>query len=150
MKLSILLSLLTAIALCGCTTTHKDPAAIEHQIRTALDKQVAEWNRGNLAGFMEIYAKSETTRFASGADVHMGWQTVFERYNKKYGTPGAMGKLSFSDVDIQVLAPEAALVFGRWHLTRQNDQPAGLFTLLFRKTAEGWRIVHDHTSAASQ
>jgi ketosteroid isomerase-like protein len=57
-----------------------------------------------------------------------------------------MGQLSFSDIDITVLAPDAALAFGHWHLKRGNDQTGGVFTLLFRKTNAGWRIVHDHSS----
>ena len=140
---------LMILTLCGCATAPKSSVGADQEVRTALERQVAEWNRGNLAGFMETYAKSDATRFASGGDVIMGWQTVFERYKKKYGTPEAMGKLSFSDLDVKVLAPDAALAFGRWHLAREKDQPSGLFTLLFRKTADGWRIVHDHTSAAS-
>src|SRR6266404_2787602 len=42
----------------------------------------------------------------------------------------------------------AALVLGRWRLKRANDEPHGTFSLLFRKTKTGWRIVHDHSSAA--
>jgi len=107
-------------------------------------------NAGHLAGFMEIYAKSEQTRFASGGDISLGWQTVFDRYQKKYGTRAAMGTLNFSDVEITSLAPDAALVFGHWHLQRDADAPSGLFTLVFRKTPAGWRIVHDHTSSAAK
>ena len=145
----VLLIWLMVLGLAGCATAPKYLAGIAQEVQLILETQVAEWNRGNLAGFMETYAKSEATRFASGGDVIMGWQTVFDRYKKKYGTPEAMGKLSFSDLDVKVLAPDAALAFGRWHLAREKDQPSGLFTLLFRKMPDGWRIVHDHTSAAS-
>lgn len=121
----------------------------EAQVRAVLEQQVREWNEGNLAGFMETYAKSERIRFASGGDISLGWQTVFDRYRKKYGDRAAMGTLTFSDLEISMLAPDAALSFGRWQLKRDKDQPSGLFTLLLRKRPEGWRIVHDHTSAAA-
>jgi len=114
-----------------------------------LDKQVAEWNAGNLAGFMETYAQSTNTRFASGGDISLGWQTVFDRYRRKYGDKETMGKLRFSDIDIQALGPDSALAFGGWHLTRAGTDSSGLYTLVLRKTREGWRIVHDHTSSAS-
>lgn len=149
MQLIKLLLLLALAALSSCATAPKKSAAIEDEIRAALNKQAAEWNAGNLRGFMDIYAKSDSTRFASGADIMTGWQAVFDRYQKKYGTREAMGKLTFSDIDVKTLAPDSALAFGRWHLTRANDQPNGLFTLILKKTVDGWRIIHDHTSAAS-
>src|SRR5439155_26324924 len=62
----------------------------EFEVRTVLEQQVREWNAGNLAGFMETYAKSDQTRFASGGDISLGWQTVFDRYRKKYGDRAAM------------------------------------------------------------
>jgi ketosteroid isomerase-like protein len=47
-----------------------------------------------------------------------------------------------------MLSPDAAAVLGRWRLKRANDEPHGRFTLIFKRLPEGWRIVHDHTSAA--
>ena len=113
-----------------------------------LDAQVRAWNAGDLRGFMEGYAKSERTRFQSGGDVSLGWQTVFDRYQKRYGDRASMGVLKFSEVEVTTFAPNAALAFGRWRLERAQDAPSGLFTLLFRRTSTGWRIVHDHTSTA--
>jgi len=128
----------------------KAAASAEHEIRAVLDAQVRAWNAGDLRGFMEGYAQSERTRFQSGGDVFLGWQDVFERYRKRYGNQGSMGTLKFSGVEVTALAPDAALASGRWRLERAQDAPSGLFTLLFRRTSAGWRIVHDHTSAAAQ
>jgi ketosteroid isomerase-like protein len=61
-----------------------------------------------------------------------------------------MGRLTFSDVEVTMLSPDAGLVLGRWRLQREQDEPSGLFTLVFRELPEGWRIVHDHTSAAEK
>jgi ketosteroid isomerase-like protein len=124
--------------------------AIKTSVQTVLDEQVKDWNEGNIEKFMRGYHRADTTRFASGGDISRGWQTVFERYKKKYPDRAAMGKLTFSDLETTVLSEDAALVFGRWRLERVKDEPSGLFTLLFRKTPEGWRIVHDHTSAAAR
>ena len=134
----------------GCRTFDAPPDDVHAAIRAALDWQVREWNRGDLAGFMQTYMNSDDTRFASGGDISRGWQTVFDRYQKKYGDRAAMGTLSFSDLEITALGPDAAEAFGRWRLQRAEDAPSGLFTLLFRKTPEGWRIVHDHTSSAAK
>jgi ketosteroid isomerase-like protein len=142
--------LLATMLMVGCHTPRHAARGAETEIRAVLEQQVREWNANNLAGFMETYARSDHTRFASGGDVSVGWQTVFDRYRKKYGERGAMGALTFSDLEITVLAPDAALAFGRWRLKREQDETRGLFTLIFRRTSEGWRIVHDHTSAADK
>jgi ketosteroid isomerase-like protein len=148
MKLALLYSVSLVLVLSACVSG-PDRNSIEREVRAVLEKQVAEWNAGNLAGFMETYARSANTRFASGGDVSLGWQTVFDRYRRKYGDEETMGHLRFSDIDIQALGRDSALAFGRWHLTREGGDASGLYTLVFRRTREGWRIVHDHTSAAS-
>ena len=115
-----------------------------------LDAQVRGWNAGDLRGFMEGYARSERTRFQSGGEVSLGWQTVFDRYRKRYADRAAMGRLDFPELEVTVLGPDAAMAFGRWRLQRAQDSPTGLFTLLLRRMGDGWRIVYDHTSAAEK
>lgn len=115
-------------------------------VRAVLDAQVAAWNRGDIAAFMEGYMRSPETVFVSGDNVTRGWQTVLDRYNKTYDTREKMGTLAFTDLEIQPLSGDAAVALGRWKLTRASDTPHGRFTLIFRRTQQGWRIVHDHTS----
>lgn len=117
-------------------------------IRAVLDAQAAAWNRGDLEAYMDGYARSDDTVFVSGDRVTRGWQTVLERYKKAYDSREKMGVLTFSDLEITILSKDAAIVLGRWHLQRTKDEPHGRFTLLFRKTKSGWKIVHDHTSSA--
>jgi beta-aspartyl-peptidase (threonine type) len=60
-----------------------------------------------------------------------------------------MGKLDFSDLRVEILGPDAALVRGIWQLTMSDGKtPHGRFTLIFRRFADGWKIIHDHTSVA--
>ena len=88
------------------------------------------------------------TVFVSGDNVTRGWKTVLERYKKNYDTPEKMGKLTFSDLEMNMLSKDTAVVIGKWLLKRSNDEPHGRFTLIFKKTGHGWRIIHDHTSSA--
>ena len=136
--------------LCLClllTTAPGDAAEAKKAIQQVLADQVAAWNKGDLKGFMAGYQRSNETTFYSGGTVLKGWDAVLERYEKRYQGEGKeMGKLNFRDIDIQVLSADSALVRGRFELKLGKDMPTGLFTLLFRKTPEGWRIVHDHTS----
>ena len=88
--------------------------------------------------------------FVSGDDITRGAHTILERYKKKYSDRAKMGTLTFADLEITALSENAAVVLGRWSLKRASDEPHGRFTLIFRKTPDGWRIVHDHTSSAPE
>jgi ketosteroid isomerase-like protein len=138
------LSVAAALLLAG--SCRGDPAPA---VRAVLDRQAAAWNAGDLEGFMGGYWRSDQTRFASGGDVSLGWQTVLDRYRRRYKDRATMGTLTFSDVQVNPLTGDSALAYGRWRLQRAHDAPSGLFTLILRKTPEGWRIVYDHTSAAA-
>jgi ketosteroid isomerase-like protein len=116
-------------------------------IRKVLDDQAAAWNRGDLIGFMDGYWKSDRLSFFSNNDKTAGWQATLDRYRKKYQADGKeMGKLAFSELSVELLGTEHALVNGRFRLTLKEAAPTGIFTLILRKLPEGWRIVHDHTS----
>src|SRR5256884_9449124 len=121
----------------------------ETAIRAVLDAQAAAWNRGDIEGYMDGYDRSPNTEFVGADSITRGWQDVLDRYKKRYDTREKMGTLAFSDLEITMLSNDAALVLGRCHLQRANDEPHGTFTLLFRKRKAVWRIVHDHSSSAS-
>ena len=122
---------------------------ITEAVRAVLDAQVAAWNRGDIDAFMDGYRRSPDTVFISGDSLTRGWQTVHDRYKKSYDTRDKMGTLSFLEIEIVPMGSDRAVVYGRWQLARSEDTPHGRFTLIFRRTREGWRIVHDHTSSAA-
>jgi ketosteroid isomerase-like protein len=125
----------------------EEAKASRKAIYQVLLSQLEAWNKGDLKGFMNGYLRSDQLTFYSGKDILKGWDTMLERYQKKYQGEGKeMGKLTFKDVDIELLSAESAVVRGRWELTLTKESPGGLFTLILRKTKDGWRIVHDHTS----
>jgi uncharacterized protein (TIGR02246 family) len=116
-------------------------------IKKVMDDQAAAWNKGDLVGFMAGYWNSKELTFVSGKDVTLGWQETLDRYKKRYQADGKeMGKLAFADVEVRELAPGVALVTGKWELTLTRETVGGRYSLVFRKLADGWRIVHDHTS----
>jgi uncharacterized protein (TIGR02246 family) len=123
-------------------------ARLDAAVRAVLDAQREAWNRGDIEGYMDGYKRSADTVFVSGDSVTHGWQTVLDRYQKNYNSREKMGTLTFSDLEITPLGKDAAVVIGSWRLQRANDEPHGRFTLIFRKTRQGWKIVHDHTSSA--
>jgi ketosteroid isomerase-like protein len=126
-----------------------DSEAAVRPVRAVLDQQVVDWNKGDLDGFLTGYWNSPKVVFMSGGNRFDGFAAMRDRYRRRYKAEGkAMGQLAFSDLEIEPLGPESALARGRFRLTMPDGtKPTGLFTLIVRKLPEGWKIVHDHTSA---
>jgi ketosteroid isomerase-like protein len=116
------------------------------EIRAVMDKQAAAWNRGDIDGYMDGYVRSDNLELVSGGKITRGWQTVRDRYRRKYDSREKMGTLSFSHIQVSSLNATTAVVQGRWNLRRKADRPHGTFVLIFRHTPLGWRIAHDETS----
>ena len=137
---------LLALAACFSTAPADEPAAI----KALLDRQVADWNKKDLDGFLVAYWHDPGVVFLSGGSRSDGFDAMSKRYRARYQGEGKeMGKLDFSGVEVLTLGPDAAMARGRWKLTMADGKtPNGLFTLILKKLPEGWRIVHDHTSAA--
>lgn len=118
----------------------------EVSIRSVLDRQVSAWNDGDIRGFVEGYKKSPDLLFASGGKLAArGWDALLERYSARYPA-GHMGHLTFDGIEINRLGEDYAWAVGFWRLEKDGETPHGAFTLLFERTPEGWRIIHDHTS----
>ncbi|MGB2668433.1 MAG: nuclear transport factor 2 family protein [Candidatus Acidiferrum sp.] len=113
---------------------------------SVLTEQQSAWNRGDVNAFMKGYWDSPELTFAGTSGITRGWQPVLARYQKNYPDQKAMGHLDFSDVEVRPLGNDAALVLGRWHLQRDTGELGGVFTLVFQRFPEGWKIIHDHTS----
>lgn len=117
-------------------------------IRGVLDEQAAAWNANDLPRFMKGYWESDQLSFFSGNAKTLGWKATLERYQKKYQGEGKeMGRLSFDELSVEILGADHALVRGRFRLELRGESPTGIFTLVFRRTPSGWRIIHDHTSS---
>ncbi|HJU56147.1 MAG TPA: nuclear transport factor 2 family protein [Pyrinomonadaceae bacterium] len=150
MKRTHLMAVALVLMLCTAAGAQdKRDAKALAAIRAVLDAQAAAWNRGDIEGYMDGYARSDDIVFVSGDNVTRGWQATFDRYKKGYDTREKMGTLEFSDLEIKVMGKDVGVVHGRWLLTRAKDVPHGRFTLIFRRTGKNWRIIHDHTSSAS-
>ena len=125
-------------------TRDADRAAIS----AVLKAQQTAWNRGDVDAFLVGYWQSPELTFSGSNGVSRGWDGVLARYKKNYPDRAAMGELNFSDLEFRFLGADAALVLGKWHLKRETaGDIGGVFTLVWQKFPEGWKIIHDHTSA---
>jgi uncharacterized protein (TIGR02246 family) len=116
-------------------------------IEAILNTQQAAWNKADIDAFIQGYWHSPDLTFSGTNGIVRGYDGVLARYKTAYDGPDAMGQLQFSGLEFRFLGPNAALVLGHWHLTRTKGDIAGVFSLVFQRFPEGWRIIHDHTSA---
>ena len=131
----------------SAATTNQTPRCGD--VRAVLNQQVADWNKGDLDGFLTGYWKSPKVVFMSGGQRFDGFEAMRDRYHRRYKAEGkAMGTLAFSELEVESLGPESVLARGRFRLTMPDGtNPTGLFTVIVRKFPDGWKIVHDHTSS---
>ena len=138
--------LLLAVLFCS----HLTAESAEQAIRAILERQVTDWNRGDIRAFMQGYDDSDATLFV-GSSVIRGHQRVLENYLARYSTRDQMGTLTFSNLEIRPLGSDHALVLGNFHLERSvagGGNADGIFTLTFEKKRGAWKIIADHTSAS--
>jgi len=135
------------LAACDSKTyqTGSSSKADEAAIQSVLEQQVAAWNEANIDEFMKGYWKSDSILFI-GSKITSGWDSTLTRYKKGYPDKAAMGKLRFEVLRMDYISTDSYLVTGKYFLTREKDNPSGIFTLLFKKKKGNWVIVYDHTS----
>ena len=139
------LALLIVLLFWGCHKSIDKIPMIQNEIQSILDHQKQSWNEGNIDGFMAYYWQSEDFTFQSGNKRLQGWNELLAMYQKNYSGEN-MGKLDFTDIEINVLSNEVAYVLGSWNVTTKESFKEGLFTLIFKQFEEGWRIIVDHSS----
>jgi ketosteroid isomerase-like protein len=122
------------------------PMGSEAAIRAVLERQQFDWNRGDTDGFLIGYAPDAV--FVSDA-ITRGLEQLRVRYQSHYPTRASMGTLTFSDIEVHMIDASNAYVLGHFRLQRDSEgggDTQGVYSLLFKKTVKGWKIVLDHTS----
>lgn len=122
----------------------------EEAIRILLQHQAADWNRGDLDAFARGYKHSPDILFMGGTNIRRGYDQMLARYKENYPTHERMGRLTFSELEVQPLGPQFATTTGRFHLERAaagGGNADGFFLLVLEKTTQGWKIVRDDTTA---
>ncbi len=122
----------------------REPADV---VRATLMAQAAAWNEGDLDGFMSSYWKSDDLKFVSGVNVTRGWNATMKRYRDRYSGGEGLGQLGFDKLEVRLITDDVAIVTGRFNLARGSETSSGAFSLVMRRDAGSWKIVHDHTTA---
>jgi ketosteroid isomerase-like protein len=128
----------------------EDRKADRDAIISVLNAQQEAWNRGDVDAFVVGYWHSPELTFSGSSGVSRGYDGVLARYKKNYPDKKTMGELDFSALEFRFLGSDAALVLGQWHLKRESGDIGGVFSLVWQRFPEGWKIIHDHTSAVEK
>lgn len=115
-------------------------------IQSILDNQIKYWNSGNLDSFMVGYLHSDSLVFIGKSGPTYGYENTLKNYKKNYPDASHMGKLNFEIVSMKPLGACYYFVIGKWFLKRTVGDLNGVYTLVFKKTNEGWKIIADHSS----
>lgn len=118
----------------------------EEKIRAVLAEQQECWNQGDIECFMRGYWKSDSLKFIGKSGINYGWQATLDNYKQSYPDKSAMGTLNFDLINLEPIGTDHYLVTGKWKLTRESDEPHGLFTLIWKRFGDEWKIIYDHSS----
>ncbi len=121
----------------------------EKDIIALLNRQAADWNRGDLDAFATGYRNSPDILFM-GKSIQHGYAAMLERYKTTYSNRAKMGILSFSKLEVQPLDERFATVTGNFHLERKPEgggNADGYYLLVCEKTKDGWKIIRDASTS---
>lgn len=126
------------------TTASRDQLDV---VKVLLAQQQA-WNRGDIDAFAQSFKDAPDTLVVT-RQISRGFAGLVEEYRHDYPTRGAMGTLTYSELEARTLDAQFAIVLGKYHLDRSKKEGGnadGVFTMVLEKTAKGWKIILDHTT----
>ena len=152
MHRALLMAVLLSAAACspppfGARTPVASRQAEKQAIIGVIARMEAAWNRGDFRGYMDGFANPDVV-FVSKGRFQQGWQGTLDHYVRDYGASAeTRGTLSFSDIEIEMLAPDAAQLVSRFRLERPKAALDGINTRLMRKIDGRWVIALNHVSS---
>ena len=145
LRLPILIIIISLLVY-GCQSKTKPSQNMCNSLFEIMNHQQLAWNNGDIDAFMLGYWKSDSLQFIGKSGITMGWQATLDNYKKSYPNQSAMGKLTFNNLDCEVLGVDVHYIIGQWTLHRTTDTLQGHYTLLWKKISGEWVIVRDHSS----
>jgi ketosteroid isomerase-like protein len=130
------------------TPTPADAGALSRELEAQFARSAADWNRGDLEGFLSDYARDSLTSFVSRGHLMRGFDWIRSHYAPGFAPGAQRDSLRFEEFVVRPLSPTLALVNARFILARDGRTTAsGPFTLVMERQSDGWKILHDHTSS---
>jgi uncharacterized protein (TIGR02246 family) len=135
-------------ASCLPTATRISVESEKKAILQVISAMQDAWNRGDFRGYMQGF-KNPDVVFVSGGRFQQGWQGTLDHYVRDYGASvESRGTLKFHDIQVEILAPDAAQLISQYELNRPQHPQYGINTRLMRKVAGRWVIALNHVSSS--
>jgi ketosteroid isomerase-like protein len=142
---------LALLAACGAGARPAAPAApadLAPRLEAQFVRAADAWNRGDLEAFMADYEQGDSTTFVDGRRPQRGWTWIRDHYAPLFAPGARRDSLRFEEFAVRPLSGTLALVTARFLLSREGETTAsGPFTLIMEHRADGWKILHDHSSS---
>ena len=135
---------LSILALATLASAQKASSA-ETQIRAVLDITAVGWNTGDLSKYLYAYVPEATEMLSTGP---AGGVEAIEKTMKEgfWKTGRPLQVLRYEHIVVRMLGKDNALVTGQFILSGNNrPDRTGWFTTVWKKTKDGWRMIHDHS-----
>lgn len=123
-----------------------DQKNIKQEIIDELNEMTEYWNNGDLDKYMSYYVNNDKITFQSATQRFYGFETIRSLFVNTFKNEDARGTLSFSEQEVTVFSKEHAMVIGKFTVVfKNNTSREGYYTVIVRKSKDGWKIIHDHS-----
>lgn len=144
-KSLLLLAVCFLLAVSAEAQTQPKMSKDEQQIRALLNGTAEGWNKGDLAQYLSVYTPDATEMLSTGP---AGGVEAIEKTMKEgfWKTGRPIQVLRYENIVVRMLGKEGALVTGQFILSgAERPDRKGWFTTVWKKTKDGWRMIHDHS-----
>lgn len=145
-RTGVIIAVTAVVALLGgCRFEVGEDEDLEDSIQEMLQETAEAWNAGELERFLAAYADGPSTSSMTPQGPVYGRQDIRARYASAFEPGASRDTLRLESIEVRTLPPLAGIATGRYVLERDGvTTDSGWFTLVVRRTGDGWRIVHDH------
>jgi len=120
-------------------------SSAKDEIIKDMEDAAADWNKGNLDGYVALYDSTATMMTRDG---RIGLGDIKDVFVKYY-FDGKMPKqqLAYDHYELTMLGENYVLLTGRFILQANSKLPQriGIFSVIFVHRADGWKLIHDHS-----
>ncbi len=124
-------------------------SGLSREIAAEVTRYVEAVNSGDARRVADLYLRRPGVTSAGDGEITRGWSEIATLLRDFMGALGSVTMTTDSLSVSPVGSDGAVAVFKyRWVAVRDRDTTTydGAMTLVYERTPQGWRVVHDHTS----
>lgn len=142
-------AILFALLLSGCDL-FQDPSSNKAEIQ-ALVKQFAEAAQTDINGMLSMYEASPGTVSIGNGEIQRGIEDIRKSADTNLVSTVGKFKYDLGSIEVTPLGSGYALAVTPFVISENTASPfarqvKGVSTLVWKKTTDGWKVVHEHDS----